>query len=387
MRDADLRRLQEPFAADDRRPPQDQYHDALQLNVPAARQLVREIHSDLSPDTFGIGWWRDHTDPRRRILVSDQLALSVTGIEVNLAEARLHYFEVIDLLEQIARRPNLEATRLPNGELDTNLRRKQCAAEFLVSEQATLHIVGFFRAVGSALDCLGASIIGVAGLKTPILSAGFSDATGAFRNISPQATAGLDEQRALCRAVTESIDAVGPAGWLLWATNYRNMTVHRGRHLQMSLCRATGGIVALPSGGTYIGLEQHLLLTRDPSRGEVDAWRDDAQHTTLREDARETVCGIWESATAFIERCGVALLAVWLKRRAEPTLITQPVCSQWGNTNLPTPNPRFEGYAPSTESIFDNGRSMIASGEFTHRLNAAGLNGDGRARWAGFPPD
>lgn len=96
---------------------------------------------------------------------------------------------------------------------------------------------------------------------------------------------------------------------------FRNMLVHRGRHLQAWTCIPTGQHEQLPDGRVRFGVEAQLHLPRDPSRGEVDAWRDDGQHFTLDEDARETLNGVWRSTQVLVEGAAALLLELWNRRR------------------------------------------------------------------------
>ncbi|MDP1826628.1 MAG: hypothetical protein Q8L48_25380 [Archangium sp.] len=379
MRAEDLQRLEQKFPANDLRRPEEQFRDALELGVPSARILAQEIHADLSPEHFGIAWWREHVPTRRRILIGDQLGLSAIAIETNLVEARLHHLEALDLLERCGRRSGLHVAVTPQGQLHTELRRLESAADHLPGEQATLNIVGFFRAVGSALDCLGASMVGVAALPTRLLRAGMREAREGLEGANGGSD-GAVAQLELHEQFEALVQAAGPTGWLEWVGNFRNMVVHRGRHLNMWMCLPTGGRVALPDGRIQVGLEEVLYLTRDPSRGEIDCWRDDVEHFTLAEDARETINGIWASTKFLVERTSALLLALWRRRRAHPDLLVQPD-RQWPDVNLPAP-PTFRGYRPRPPTAGDT--SMVSSPAFTQRLQAAGLQGDRRARWAGF---
>ena len=89
MRDEDIRKLSEPYLTDrveiDRR-----FHSAIGADVPHAGILVKEIYSDLSRATLGVSWW-SAVPVQQRALISDYLYQCAFGIEVNLAEAKLHY--------------------------------------------------------------------------------------------------------------------------------------------------------------------------------------------------------------------------------------------------------------------------------------------------------
>src|SRR5258708_23007131 len=98
MRDEDIKRLSEPYEHPrvdiDRR-----FHSAIGADVPHAGILVREILADINRSTRGITWWGS-TPVHERTLIGDYLYQCAFGIEVNLAEAKLHYMEFLDAREK-----------------------------------------------------------------------------------------------------------------------------------------------------------------------------------------------------------------------------------------------------------------------------------------------
>lgn len=378
MRPDDLRQLQVTFPSNDLRGPDEQLRDALQLGIPAVRALLTAMLTDLSTEHFGIGWWRQHVPSRRRILISDQMYLSTWSIETNMKEARLHHLEALGHLDEHGRAPPLAVYRERDGRVRPEMLRLPDAASHLPGELGGLHVVGFFRALGSAFDCLGAATVAVAALPKRILRADLRDARHALRDSDAQTPGGV-EQRRLHERFEQVIAGAGPEGWLEWTLNFRNMLVHRGRHLQQWTCIPTGQHERLVDGRVRFGVEGQLHLPRDPSRGEVDAWRDDAQHFTLDEDARETLNGVWKSAQVIIDGAAALLLELWNRRRADPALLVQPE-QQWPSINVPGPV-RFRGYRPEPDESGEGSQAMTA-GSFAHRMQAAGLDGDRHARWA-----
>ena len=91
-----------------------------------------------------------------------------------------------------------------------------------------LHIGGFFRAIGSAFDCSGSTIIGVLGLPVPLRDASFGKAKRGFKNISPKGP-GAKLQREFESFLEAVIDDGKVKDWFHWTIQYRNMFVHRGR--------------------------------------------------------------------------------------------------------------------------------------------------------------
>jgi len=196
---------------------------ALGVEIPALRQLYREVFDDLDEVVYGVRWWANHLGTTRRILVSHHLVQCIRSVETNLVEASLHLLEATDYW---ARESDFHAEfvqRRPGGGLRYEPRGRASASEDLSRWLATAHVVGFARALGSTLDCLGASIVGVLALPQDLRFADFGRAQRAL------ASARHPLQQAFAQRLAAVIAAVGPAGWLPWALALRNMYVHRGR--------------------------------------------------------------------------------------------------------------------------------------------------------------
>jgi len=160
MRNEDERRLDIPVStAKNAEEIDGLFRHAVDAELPAADALVSEIRRDLSPTTFGIGWWSPHPDPPRRILISDHLLLCASGVGINMVEARLHLLELRDART----RWNEDfAKRVRDSPSGLKLLPASNVRDELPRALASLHLGGLLRAVGSALDCLAAVVIGVA---------------------------------------------------------------------------------------------------------------------------------------------------------------------------------------------------------------------------------
>jgi hypothetical protein len=379
MRSGDVKRLEVPFPLTDDRPPTEQFYDALELRVPNARALAAEILADLDTKRFGIAWWVGRIPTKRRILIGDQLYLATAAIEENLSEAKLHLLEAEDFFEQHARKPQVEVIE-EGGAVRPRLRRLSSAADHLPGEMAKLHVVGLFRAVGSALDCLGIAIVGALALPASILKGDLGIARNRLSKLTGPKSAGKQMQQDFAAKLETLIDQHGPTGWLDWTLAYRNLFIHRGRHLHPWMVRPTGAGIWLDAKRRKHGVEPVLLLSREPARGEVDALRDLDMVHVLTEEAQVTLRGVFESTTGFVNAVCAELLSIWKRRRDDPELLTQPE-SQWPKVDLP-PAGQFVGYAP--KRVQYNPKGMFTSETFTHRLQAAGLHGDRKTRWGAF---
>ena len=151
------------------------------------------------------------------------------------------------------------------------------------------HTAGVLRAWGSALDCLGGCIVGVAGLPTDLVRADLGKARNCLYKQSKdnpvlnRLQADLAEAEAPIRA-----SPMGPADWLL---GMRNTVVHRGRRtvtwtaivgdtgisdftLQLPVSpELTDVEAAVPQAGGWMAASSRPRLPRIPRRTQRHGWR------------------------------------------------------------------------------------------------------------------
>ena len=243
-----------------------------------------------------------------------------------------------------------------------------------------IHRVGFFRAIGSALDCLGAAVVGVAGLPVALLTTGLSQSRRWFRQNGPTGQSIGDQAlRAFGLFLENEIADVGPEAWLDWTLDMRHMLVHRARRLQIGYTtpRATG--ICDAQGVPLLLTSAELHLPKSPALSDMEVLAAPAFDLVLSEPAATTIAGIWDSALSLAERVGRGLSAFWLLRRAQPNLIQQPD-RQWP-TPMAAPASTFRGYRPGPTPQMD---SMISNPEAVRRLQVAALDGSNRHKWARF---
>jgi hypothetical protein len=202
---------------------------------------------------------------RQRILIADYLHQAIGTIKTNLIDARLHQLEERAAAQDEMDRHADDLT-IVGTEVIPKVQPPNCGLDDLPRHLADLHQAGFFRAIGSAVDCLGATVIGVAGLSTNILRAdiGKAFATAAKPN-EPSALA-AEAHRLLC----DARDAAGPAGWLSWAADYRNMLVHRARRLSLRQYTRRDSLLG-PDGTPILRVNAVELLPR-PSDPPALGW-------------------------------------------------------------------------------------------------------------------
>jgi hypothetical protein len=179
----------------------------LGLDLEKSVSLGDEIWRDLDGSVYGIGWWNAYADLDRqtRMLLSDYLVACARAVPDNMVEARIERLELDHAIEdfrqwmsrgvQAGQRSDVEPARSPYEELSVH--------------RVRTHLAGALRAWGSALDCVGGCIVGVAGLPSNLVKA---DLGTAFNSLSRHAVANqvLSQLQAdLGRAEASA----GPVGW------------------------------------------------------------------------------------------------------------------------------------------------------------------------------
>ena len=376
MRQEDYDRFDVPYDGLDSQERERKSREGLGVRTVAAHAMFEAIAGDLSEEFFGIGWWAPHPDKHRRILISDHLLLCAQGVEANIIEARLHLLELREARDKVATIMVNRVIAGPSG-LPQIISHKR-AGEELPSVMATLHLGGLLRAVGSALDCMAAVITGVTALEMNILFADFFRTLKSLQSIEPVGDASREAQADIGSIIGRAIDTVGPPGWLAWTIGYRNMLVHRGRHLQITRLLPDLSPIVSPAGNPVVRTRPVVVLPSDPGRSEVEVLVDAPKHNfMLTEDASVTVEGVYESTVQLVELTSRALLQLWARRKATPSFIFQPR-KQW--QRLPATEPcGFSGYAPKTVSM---GRdAMHVNPLFGRRLMAAAISDGQRGEW------
>ena len=377
MTSADIKRLSKKYAAGE--PTEGRLARALQVDVPVWRELGNEILADLDEHVFGVRWWAPHPGTSRRILISDHLFSCVRSVELNLLEARLHLIEAMDFWERESDFHARAVSVTTDGRINIQLPERTCPLDELRPTMSMLHTVGFIRAIAGALDCFGASVVGVAALKTSLLRADLDSARRALAQVTG-ASAG-DRVQADFRAQLEAlVEGVGPPGWFRWAVDLRNTLIHRGRRLQMSELRPIPSRLVHPDGRPVIRTDVIHQLPRDPRRSDVEMFLDAANPPVLTETAATTLLGVLQSTLRLTGECGALLLNLWRTRRATPALLFQPR-EQWPD-GASSATAGFRGYAP--DSVPYNSTELRSDEVLIRRMTAASLGDAQRAAWAHF---
>lgn len=359
MLDDDLQRFLAPAALEDAARASDHFDRCAGVELPALESLQREIFSDLDTTTFGVRWWSDFLPTRERILIADHLVQCPTAVVHNLVEANLHFVEAKAAWAEHSQR----TARALDASGRFALPPYERAADMLCERHASMHVAGTFRAAGSALDCLAATIIGVLPLPLPIVRADFSQAFDWLRGLRSRAAERTDRQRAFCTLLEGWIADVGPHGWLTWIDEYRNMLVHRPRRVELYMVRPE--VVLVDAKGRPIPRVDSIpVLAGEPGISDVEAIR--GKRFSLSEDGRRTLRAMLESVHDLCRLVGEYLLNLWVGRRESPD--AQPTAQWREQTSSPD---GFAGYAPGT--IPTSMDQLRTSQQWVKRLSAAAL--------------
>lgn len=322
-------------------------------------QLERQMLDDLDPERFGIGWWIGHIpDARTRILISDHLVDGVVDVAINLLEAHVHLSNWREL--RASGLQQRQWRRRPDG--NWMLRPAEAPVEMIPGVERDMHLVGFFRAVGSTLDCLSALIVGVGALQTSLRSAGWA-------GVKKQLAKPQHREAADALKVGDALTA-GPTGWDQWGIDMRNMLVHRPRRMWFN-----------DVGGPFDVRKRDLLyLPAQPAMSHVEgmlqAKRLGSPGSLTEEDADQTLAGIATSTSKVVQVLAERLLDLWERRREAPDLIPQP-SKQWDDA---PDDPGFRGYGRLSPPKGRPGMEMMLAAKQGRRIQAAALHDHDRRR-------
>ncbi len=373
MRLDEIRILSEPYQTHRKNEVDRRFHSSIGADMPSTSKLAVEILHDLDTTNFGISWWQS-LPTEERILISDYLFQCANGIETNLVEAKLHYFEWLDARERGNRRIVDAATRNFYGDIEFKTPPSTSPLDDLPNKLEPLHICGFFRAIGSALDCLGAVIVGVLGLPVSLRRSDISKARKSLSGLTASSNRGVMLQLDFRDYFQQLIVDNGAEDWLEWADQYRNMFVHRGRRTIYNKLVSQDVHLLDASGQVIPRVTSTLHLAKYPDRSEVEALLK-SKEILLSEDADTTLSGIFKSCRELGEHTCERLLSIWQTRRSDPQLIEQPI-NQWDD-KIRVCN--FVGYEFNAEKV--SADEMIGNPVLFHRMISASVDDTHRNLW------
>ena len=135
-----------------------------------------------------------------------------------------------------------------------------------------MHVCGFFQAIGSTLDCLGATIIGVLGLDTRLRKSDIVRAEQALNRIETTGTPGNKIQVDFKTFFDSVKHDSGPTGWLEWSDQYRNMFIHRGRRYTFNQMTPRPSLVLDKDGQSRIITSSTMHLVSEPDKSDAEGF-------------------------------------------------------------------------------------------------------------------
>jgi hypothetical protein len=355
----DVVQLSEPYPPTMRPegPPLHRLAGPLGLNLAKSVSLGDEICGDLDSTVCGIGWWKAYPDLNRqtRILLSDYLVACARAVPDNLVEARVERLELDHAVEDFRR----WMSRGVNVGQRSTVEAPQSPYEELSNYKVRTHLAGALRAWGSALDCIGGCIIGVAGLPSNLVRADLGTALGSLGKQSPGNQLLTQLQTDLEQAEANA----GPPGWRGWLLGMRHTDVHRGRRTVTWSGNSDGNEVK----------DFTLRLPIQPNLTEVDAivQAGGVLAATFTAPSAEMLNELSKTVDTYVsDACGI-LTELWRNRRTSPGLLPQS-SEQWKQpSGLITPAV-FRGF-PNLLPPASQLTSLGVSTEGERRLRAAAL--------------
>ena len=273
MRPADLARMSQPYP-DGHGGSTAGPAGALGVQTPNWDALERRIFDDLTTEPpYGIGWWAPYPGTSRRILISDQLYACTTSVSTNLIEAGVHWIELLDAVDR-EDTFQADAIRFVDRQPEMRPRPRRTPLESLGPDIVRLHQVGVARALSGALDCAAGTIIGVMALPMSILRADLVGVQRYFERRQTPTTEGDRLQEQFAIQLTETIGSVGPAGWLGWLLDFRNMLVHRGRRIEIGQFVPREPVLYDAGGTPMVRARVVTHLPLEPNRSDMDVHRE-----------------------------------------------------------------------------------------------------------------
>jgi hypothetical protein len=315
------------------------------LTIDRLRELSDVLNSSFEEPESGFAQFGDIADEVERAVASDQVAQSARAIAENLVEAQIHYEALRDIF-------GAEGLPYPSDADPMDYARQ--------GAEIDLHITGFVRALGSALDCLAAVAIGVLRIPLSIQRAGLSGLEVRLREqILGKGKAGSDEQEKSWQLLYDLLQNVSdspPAGWFDWLSGMRNLNVHRARLTRVLLGRGKDEEHPV----VIVFSSEPLDLTKDArfdmhlrKRPHLPDMQDfitaaKAEDLFLNETVATTLYGTLSLAGAFLEDAAGFLLDWWKRIENQLEDFPAPV-GKWGLEDDDAAP--FDGIAPGSKDM------------------------------------
>lgn len=326
--------------------------------------LAQQVATDMAAGE-GVAWW--DLDPARSILIGDYLIGLMESVEANLTQASMHLARTKELwtADSFATKAGMQSASVTGQGIFAPPTDKQANHRV----EANGHAAGFFRAAGSALDNIAGIVVGVAGLRTSIVRAAWTDLQ--LGKDLPVGSApegpGQDLQVEIVGAVRAAI-TTGPNGWSDWTMALRNTLVHRASRLAMFMSDPR------QPDGFLRPLPRHPFQTQCESMARTDRLGQDV----VPEHGTDTMATILSCLIDVVSATAITCVSVWDTRRESPSLILQP-SHQWPRLAQGRES-TFGGAHPVSLPWIKDG-AMAMNPTTATRIKAARLLDEDRAPW------
>ena len=375
MRNEDIKNLKQPVEVGNYFESEKAFKKAIGVSTPNTDLLVDEVAQDLDQRTNGIQWWMN-LPLHERILISDYLYQSITTIDTNLVEAKLHFLEWLDTRDHQNQRIANAVFLDSRGDLSVKTPAFTSPYDHVPHRLQDLHLAGFLRSIGSTLDCLAATIVAVLGLPNKMRRSGIGNTLDRLQKVDKTLGAGAELQANFYTFFVEARNSCGPNDWLDWADQYRNVFVHRGRRIVYQELTQRKPIILDTSARPLIRTDEISHLPKYPDRSEIEAFIK-SKDVVLNENAEITLSGILNSTCTLVEKVSIELRRIWLIRRQSPLLIEQPI-AQW--SDLPK-QCSFTGYDTNAKQLEMD--VLISNPMVRFRMEMGAVTDSQRHHWSG----
>jgi len=215
------------------------------IDLQQVRGLGDLVLGDLDPAVGGVGWWAGGVPVQFSILVGDFLQQSVAAIPDGLLRAYIALDDLETLWTEEEGRWR-ESIRIHGG--STHYPFPVRPSDETGHSRQDFLLQSVFDSFGRILDHVAALLIAVFDLRRHLRRADWA----ALRKTWSAETLDLEGM----------LDSAGPAGWLTWTLDYRNMLAHRPRQAFGTSMKLLGGpqLVAVGLDGyDRFSLSRHLI--------------------------------------------------------------------------------------------------------------------------------
>lgn len=347
----------------------------LGTDLPYLRRLQSLLAIDMGgTSAVGIGWWEGEL--ALNAIVADYIYSLPRSIEENVLNAFLHLEDI--KLRNIERIRSYEfAVQGVRGSVQADL--KNGPNHYLNEAQINTHCVGFFRAIGSALDCMAALVIGICAIEKEIVTSGFSSIDVKKLNAEKGVFSGCESFQKLLFIFSDDLS------WIEYVSDLRNTYVHRSRRLHVEELKVVDENPRLLSHRGFPILRSEIIrhLPAAPFLTDVETMGIyKGKNAYLNEDYLLTLDEAYKKTFELLSSISVTLPGIWSFRKDNKIRVSQCMF-QWNTKRIVKRIKQnwFTGFVQ--KDPFHTSQAQI-SGEVAFRMQSAGLTDEKSKVWDDF---